>query len=444
MDKPTNTSTEYRWYRGNIDAARTCLSYLVDDESYINKAPEKYREIVKENYLKGTNEPISYFKQFFVNKFAERFDEVNKLEIPIKYKGKSSPGAYMRKAGFKNKKQFIKHPESPRWITLFMTYAHRYNWIEPYTAAIKEEMTSVKDIESGKCRIFYVAGIYTDIVGKMLCNNFNVALESLDWCKVGWVPQYGGIPEFREKMESFIEDHPECDIIEADCTKFDLGRIKKLFDMTLDLRALFCREDHRIYLPLLRHLYDCAIKKYLVWFDGHIKVCSRGNPSGWPNTTADNSLDNYFFWWYIVVWLKDYDAEYFLHLMLNIVSDDCINCIPTDCCDEQFLASAYAHYGRIFKEVPRECNKSMDNRLFLGCRFLPDGKYDIAWEKCLWSSNFRRGLTEEQFEEKLQALAANVAGNPELLSQLEASAAANGYTINTLRAKYTMTGVVDF
>jgi len=282
----------------------------------------------------------------------------------------------------------------------------------------------------------------TDFVLKLLCRNFNAALKDLPWCYVGYVAEYGGVAELRRSFENSLHEHPELVFSEDDCSKFDLGKRKRSFRITLRIRLHNQHPDLRVHNNVLCHLYKDARVKNLIWLDGRVIRCKRGNPSGFANTSEDNSLDHFLDKYYTIVIDRGYSPSYFKDVCkLVIVSDDGLSLIPKDCTDPKILASTAARFGRVWKGHPRQPDRSIINREFCSIRFLPVG-HVIARDKAFASANFRGKLSDELFLAKLQSLATLLAGCPADLDLFVKWVAEAGWYVDVERARSIALGAL--
>lgn len=436
-------------YGGDWRAVKRNLKFLTDDE-YLRKrkVPPHLRELVDREWLKGDQRAIERYIGYFMDRHSKFFDEVSKRYVPLHVNMDSSPGASWKALGYKTKRDWYCEPRSPLWIQLWLKYAHLFNWVEPYTASPKQELTLASDIESGKCRVFYIAGVMSDFVGKLLCRHFNHAYKLTNMTRIGFVPQHGGVQKMIDEMERFRERTGGV-YDEADCSKFDLTRILAFFKMCIALRIVMAPVSRRDWLrPRLIHLYTLALRKYLVWLDGQLILTDRGNPSGWANTSEDNNMDHHFLRWYHCVWLGGLtDEEFDKQVYMNMVSDDALCIMPPFLSKQEDLATSYAHWGRILKDWPggRVPSSDLNGRMFCGIEFIrgKDGKWEhtTAYEKSFASANFLGGLTEAQKKEKLQGLAALLGGHKGRLAEFGRYLKKGGRSIDPERARWLSEGI---
>lgn len=408
------------------------MKYLTDDDFY--HSVSKFDSLDSPlPWNQASESDHNTFAHFFCDKYYHHFRGWWDCYVPLQVNMSSSPG-HSWKHLFKTKRDFYDDPRHIVWLRDFLYFSHYLNWIEPYTASLKEELTLEESIAAGKCRLFYIAGVITDFVVKFLCRNFNAALKDTDFCMVGFVAEYGGVTDFREDVELFVEKHPDTVITEDDCSKFDLGRDERSFDTNLSVRKQLQAPSLRVHNAVLGHCYKNARLKYLIWLDGAVIVCYRGNPSGWPNTSEDNSFDHLHMKFAVVVLHMGYTPEAFLRsCMFNIVSDDGLCVVPLDCAEPSINAMVHAKYGRIWKGHPRPVSRSLIGREFCSIRFLPTS-HVVALEKVYNSANFRIGLTEEEYKMKLQSLAVLLAGDPTELHFFNLWLQKSGYWVDEQRA----------
>lgn len=415
------------------------LSYLTDDDTYHSLSPFDDLE-----WCGLDDTDVNTCVHFFTETYYDHFREWWDVEVPLQVNMNASPG-HSWKHIFKKKRDFYNHPSHMEWLEDFLLFSSFYNWYEPYTASLKDELTSITSIEKRKCRLFYIAGVMTDFCVKLLCRNFNAAMKDLPWCYLGYVAEYGGVQDLRDDFQFSLDEDENLVFSEDDCSKFDLGRIPRSFKIALRIRAFLAHPDLRVHNPVLAHMYRGAIKKYLIWLDGKVVVSSRGNPSGWPLTSEDNTLDHFLMKYYGIVIEKGYPIDYFLKkCRLVLVSDDGLSLVPRDCVEPRFLAEVAARFGRVWKGHPRPPNRDIVGREFCSIRFLPTG-HVIARDKAFSSANFKGGLTDSQYLQKLQSLAALLAANPADLDAFVEWVGEAGWYVDKQRAQSIATGaIVDF
>lgn len=429
---------QFSLYSGDWKSVQKNRALLEDDDALRMNAPERLRANIDANWETGHDSVFGEYLEFVLGEYGDTMRSRMKDYVALEVNMAASPGATWKRLGFKTKGDFYGSPKARQWLDMYVQYAAPCNWIEPFTAAPKEELTDDSSIEKGKSRVFYIAGVLNDYYGKICCRHFNYAYKQTDMTYIGEPFMYGGSRRFYEDVAGSLE--PDMLMFEGDCTKFDLSQSLRFFRLCYVLRRHFAEPQH---IPMLKHLYRCAVRKYLLWFDGSIIVTTRCNPSGWVNTSIDNNISSHFLQWDLCCNEFEYDEDLFLSWFKGIVSDDTLCVYPKAMNDEQRWSLAFARWGRIFKGFTREPTDQLEGALFCGMRVVRLGNswsVVIAPDKSFASANYLSGLSLEQRRNKMMSLATNVAGDPELLREFQRYIAPTGISIDVQAAKDVLLG----
>jgi hypothetical protein len=422
--------------------------YLMKDEAIKSKIPERLRKSSNwDGYKKLDTE---YYKHKFTRDFLKFFGGYFRRTGTVRprWKPASSAGKSWKAHGIKKKRDFHSHEERDGWIASFLEFGHIFNWIEPYSAAPKDELTKTEDIHDKKSRVFYVAGVLTDYAVDLMCGEFNAGLKLMPWNSCGEVWQYGGFNRMGRQMQDLLESDEDLVIEESDCSKYDLTCIPFFMDLCHHIRSCITDSEDGEYADRLMWLYRIALKKYLIWFDGDILVCNRGNPSGWKNTTEDNCLRHMFIRWFHFTRLGMTSHEFFSTVFLRVLSDDSICIAPTKYLSEDDLNYSYTTWNTVYKGYVQPLSRTVDKHTYLGATFevAKDGtvSYKISPSKAFWSALYRKGLNRKQFANKLESLAVLGADDPVWLDKFcdfVAKEYGKSYVPRRGRVKYLASGL---
>jgi len=276
-----------------------------------------------------------------------------------------------------------------------------------------------------------MAGPLTDNIGKTMCQNFNKALQETSWCRIGTIWQYGGIIDLRKEAERFLRNNPTFRVMMKDCSKFDITRQIRNFELDAAVRCLYPIVGVNFYREKLLWLFRQALYKYLIlphsspraWFHSYgdrpeyfvtnVLIVEWLQASGNFETSEGNSFDNFFNHWVVMCYLGDMNMEQMVRRCLfNIYSDDDLIIVPPEYADYERWLIGFAKCGRVLK--PFECvpDGTIVGKTFCGVLFTADG-FTVARDKCYYSANVVGKLTPHEYREKLYSLAANLAGDQE-------------------------------
>jgi hypothetical protein len=436
---------QYKIYRGDIASVKKNLLYLTDDNAVRAKIPAHLVE--SSNWDGYKNLDCEALITEFITAFEEHYGgyfDTHEVE-PIKVNFDAAAGKGWRRSKIVKKGEFYACSEHEKWLEQYIRNAHRCNYRENFSAAPKEELTVQDDIADKKSRVFYVAGVLNDYYASSLCKDFNAALKRMPWNSAGEVWQYGGFLDLADDIVAEIKSDPAKVIEESDCSKFDLTCIKFFFRLCLAMRIYFARRHGDLeFAKRLEHLYHQALQKDLIWFDGEIIECLRGNPSGWKNTTEDNCIRHIFIRWFHFTYTMKQPKDYFWkHVFLRILSDDSLCVANETLLAEKDLNYSYTTWNTVYKGYVKPLTRDITATTYLGGTFTEKGgkiRYTISKAKAFWSACNRGKLTLSEFANKLFSIACLIADDEEIFREWLEFIEPYGIPIDVNKARFVAAG----
>lgn len=415
-EKPAYITKQYRHYSGSRAAVDKNLEYLVDPRRVYDGT--KFEKEIEENWMNYDESAFGNFLAHFDHEFGKHFMRHAAMgPPPVEYNPDSKNGCGWAFHGISTRADFHNHSRAADWLTLFASCGPFFGWIENYTMSPKTEMTDVESINADKCRVFYMAGPMTDAVGKLYMGRFNQALKECHWNRAGWVLQYGGVTEMMDEMKRFLRTHPDYVFTPLDLRKFDITRAEFFFRQEVTTRLLYPTLGLPHFSAVIQWLFKGALHKYLMWPGiREPLVTANANPSGWPGTTEGNCYDNFYSLWYHCCWKNNMTWDEFLKCYWNLLSDDVNNLMPRRVVVEKGIAISYAELGRVFKGFECDPGRDPEGQVFCGIHLHRDGRFEISPDKCFFSADDMRGLGNAARVNKLESLATNLVGNPQMFA----------------------------
>lgn len=443
---------EYRWYEGDLESVEKNRKQLTDDQAIRDKIPMHLRNSSRWGECdlmerSAQDRLISEFIVAFDKHYGGHFETPNKEKIKVCMD--ASAGKPWKQFGILKKKDFYQRREHQWWLCLYIHYAHCFNWRENFSAAPKGELTEKEDIDNKKSRVFYVAGVLNDYYASDLCKDFNAAIKRMAWNSVGEVWQYGGFVRFGEEMDRVVNSDDDYVIEESDCSKYDLTAIPFFFRLIIAMRVYFSYGHGYENLRLrLEQLYHQALEKDLIWFDGSVFKTTRGNPSGWKNTTEDNCIRHLFIRWYHFTKTMKQEPDYFwTKVFLRVYSDDSVCIADRRLLNEHDLNASYTFWKTVYKGYVKPLTRDVTDTTYLGARFKKGVKgitYTIAKNKAFWSMCVEnRKLTPLELRNRCETIATLVANDEQVLDEFLRFIEPYGVRVNVEKAKFIAGGLLN-
>lgn len=416
--------------------------YLTDDDYVKDAIPAKFSREHWGKWMKlDWMGLLDRFLEEYNTYYGGAFENVPVQKIEVNMPSSSGKS---HKSHFKTKYDFYNCHSWQDIISTYWDYGYLFNWYEPFSAAPKDELTSVESINDNKCRVFYVAGVYNDYIGAKLGKEFNYALKTQQWNSMGEKWQYGGYKKLASEILKVLEEHPDWWIEESDCRKYDLTAVFFFFLLCYCMRTKYSFTTDPQYTRRLKWLYRQFLRKYLIWFDGKVVETTRGNPSGCKYTSEDNSIRHIFIrWFHFVIRHKMAPDTFWRELFLRLMSDDSICVGPREMLSEESLNESYTTWNTVYKGHVKPLARDITNTTYLGATFRrhPDGSitYTVSVDKVFASACDLKGLSYRERVNKLESLASLLADDKDILqSFLEFI---HPYVINVSRVMYIATGL---
>lgn len=119
----------------------------------------------------------------------------------------------------------------------------------------------------------------------------------------------------------------------SDVSKFDSKMLEVLMFCVRDIRKTLLKSDQKWAEPFIDYCYDYACFS-VVLIDNMLIQKEGGNPSGWPNTTVDNTIVNFILMAYAYLELNPSHAlnDFMTHVRLALYGDDNKNTFDQEKC----------------------------------------------------------------------------------------------------------------
>ena len=123
---------------------------------------------------------------------------------------------------WEDKREMVMDPMFYEYVSWYLIWSERCNWIEYHTESDKEELLPIKKIEEGKARTFIYQGAYQWFIDSIFLGKMNEAIENTPICRAGWTPVAGGIDDIiAGAYEKFGKDFF---VVKGDARKYDFSQ----------------------------------------------------------------------------------------------------------------------------------------------------------------------------------------------------------------------------
>lgn len=275
--------------------ARACTSHIAANKGVSKYGDDCSLNIGDFNIQEQLNDVLPFF--------GEGIRDTVPILLPTQVivASKTAPGRLWKQLykGYKfppqerlDKRWILEH--HAEYIHRHWVHAHKVNYPEPWSSAVKEELLSMKKLRAYDHRCFIIGSTEFFFNKARLNQAFNRSLSGIWYSqlpiKVGIDFTRGGFVQFIRNMIP----SPEWDLcLSGDLTKWDARMALPLFFIALciryhcwDKKGMTTDEwfDRQVYY------YWQTIQSYIITPSGQVVLKLLGNPSGDGNTTYDNCL----------------------------------------------------------------------------------------------------------------------------------------------------------